>query len=316
VLVACGSPADPAEPSATPTTVASSDVASEPEASATAPVTDCSDVFSKITYESVDGQPSLNFNGVTVSTETSQVCVLAPGGEGDPLVVGDYITLNYIEYDATGSVVGSSTSSSQPTGQIQAADVGDPISNAVVGQRVGVMIGMAAPYDATTAHVVLFQVASMSKEPPASAAAPTPTISQATGKKASEVNPDIPAVTLDDSGKPSITPLSGNPPTELISEVLIEGDGPEVTESQTLVVHYTGWLWDGTQFDSSWDRGETASFALTGVIQGWTQGLAGKKVGSQVELVIPPSLGYGDTDQGSIPAGSTLVFVVDILAAG
>ena len=68
-------------------------------------------------------------------------------------------------------------------------------------------------------------------------------------------------------------------------------------------MNYTGWLWDGTQFDSSWDRGEPATFALTGVIAGWTQGLVGQTVGSQVLLVIPPDLGYGDQASETIPAG-------------
>ena len=82
-----------------------------------------------------------------------------------------------------------------------------------------------------------------------------------------------------------------------------------------MIAHYTGWLLDGTQFDSSWDRGASSSFSLDEVITGWKQGLAGHAVGSQVLLVVPPDLGYGDKDSGKIPANSTLVFVVDILAA-
>ena len=88
-----------------------------------------------------------------------------------------------------------------------------------------------------------------------------------------------------------------------------------VKDTQTVVANYTGWLLDGTQFDSSWDRGEASSFSLDSVIAGWKQGLAGHTVGSQVLLVVPPSLGYKDQKQDKIPANSTLVFVVDILAA-
>lgn len=82
-------------------------------------------------------------------------------------------------------------------------------------------------------------------------------------------------------------------------------------------MQYTGWLWDGTQFDSSWDGGTSLSFAFVegGLIDGWIQGLAGQPIGSQVLLIVPPEYGYGDVDNGPIPAGSTLVFVVDILAA-
>ena len=83
-----------------------------------------------------------------------------------------------------------------------------------------------------------------------------------------------------------------------------------------MTAHYTGMLLDGTVFDSSWDRGSPSTFSLQGVIPGWTQGLAGQTVGSQVLLVIPAELGYGEQGSGgTIPPNSPLVFVVDILAA-
>ena len=97
-----------------------------------------------------------------------------------------------------------------------------------------------------------------------------------------------------------------------------KGSGPAVTAGQTVVVKYTGWLWDGTQFDSSWDAGTTfpvSDIGSASVIDGWNEGLVGLNVGSQVLLVVPPDKGYGDTANGSIPASSTLVFVVDVLAA-
>ncbi len=82
---------------------------------------------------------------------------------------------------------------------------------------------------------------------------------------------------------------------------------------QTVTANYTGWVWDGDKFDSSWDRGEAASFPLTNVVQGWQLGLTGQKVGSKMLLVIPSELGYGEQGSGdSIPGGATLVFVVDI----
>ena len=84
----------------------------------------------------------------------------------------------------------------------------------------------------------------------------------------------------------------------------------------------TGWLTNGKQFDSSWDRDSTIDADLFSdssgqhqVIEGWQKGLVGQTVGSQVLLVIPPDQAYGDKEQGPIPANSTLVFVVDILAA-
>jgi len=99
---------------------------------------------------------------------------------------------------------------------------------------------------------------------------------------------------------------------------LIKGTGAEVKKGDVVTVNYTGWTWaDGTQFDSSWDRGAPASFQLNdgAVIDGWVEGLVGQTVGSQVLLVIPPEKAYGEDGNETIPGGSTLVFVVDILAA-
>ncbi|MDT0305968.1 FKBP-type peptidyl-prolyl cis-trans isomerase [Streptomyces sp. DSM 44917] len=115
-------------------------------------------------------------------------------------------------------------------------------------------------------------------------------------------------------------PEGQDPPEELAQQVLIEGDGAEVEAGQGVAVQYTGVLWDGgEQFDSSWDRESASAFQIgTGaVVDGWDEGLVGKRVGDRVLLVVPPDMGYGDEEagDGAIPAGSTLVFVVDILAA-
>jgi len=97
---------------------------------------------------------------------------------------------------------------------------------------------------------------------------------------------------------------------------ILEGDGPIPETGQTVIVHYTGWLEDGTQFDSSLDRGQPFSFVLGtgGVIAGWDEGVLSMKVGGKRQLVIPPDLGYGDTGAGSfIPPGATLIFEVELL---
>jgi peptidylprolyl isomerase len=96
---------------------------------------------------------------------------------------------------------------------------------------------------------------------------------------------------------------------------LVEGDGDMPEEGQVVVVHYTGWLEDGTQFDSSIDRGEPFEFPIgTGsVIPGWDEGVATMKVGSVRQMVIPSELGYGDAGGGPIPPGATLIFEVELL---
>jgi FKBP-type peptidyl-prolyl cis-trans isomerase len=94
------------------------------------------------------------------------------------------------------------------------------------------------------------------------------------------------------------------------------GSGAEARDGQVAVVHYTGWLTDGTKFDSSRDRGEPFSFPIGAgqVIPGWDEGVAGMKVGGRRKLVIPANLGYGDMGAPPvIPPGATLVFDVELL---
>ncbi len=103
----------------------------------------------------------------------------------------------------------------------------------------------------------------------------------------------------------------------LLYEDLITGDGEEATGSgQTAIVHYTGWLEDGSKFDSSLDRNEPFSFALACgmVIKGWDEGVIGMKVGGKRKLTIPPELGYGESGAGgAIPPNATLIFEVELL---
>lgn len=102
-------------------------------------------------------------------------------------------------------------------------------------------------------------------------------------------------------------------PSGLQYEIVKQGDGPRPTAGDSVTVHYTGKLIDGTVFDSSVDRGEPADFAITQVVPGFGEGLKMMNKGSKYILYIPSNLAYGDNATGSIPAGSTLVFEVEVL---
>lgn len=128
----------------------------------------------------------------------------------------------------------------------------------------------------------------------------------------------LPAVKGEFAKSATIAAGSGDAPKEIVAKTLKAGDGEEVKADDVVMIHYAGALWNGTEFDSSFKRSTgdnptPALFSLNNLIKGWKYGLAGQHVGDRVELVIPPEWGYGDKEQGSIPANSHLVFVVDIV---
>jgi FKBP-type peptidyl-prolyl cis-trans isomerase FkpA len=126
---------------------------------------------------------------------------------------------------------------------------------------------------------------------------------------------------------PTETNNGSSPGSSAVTELQIidveVGDGDEATAGQTVIVHYTGWLYDdtapdnrGTKFDSSVDRGAPFDFSLGAgqVIAGWDQGVAGMKIGGKRELIIPPDMGYGSRGAGgAIPPNATLLFEVELL---
>jgi FKBP-type peptidyl-prolyl cis-trans isomerase FkpA len=121
----------------------------------------------------------------------------------------------------------------------------------------------------------------------------------AEGEKFLAENAEREGVTVTDSG--------------LQYEVISEGDGASPTAEDTVTVHYKGTLLDGTEFDSSYSRGEPATFPLSRVIPGWTEGVQLMKVGSKFKFYIPAELAYGERSTGKITPNSTLVFEFELL---
>ncbi len=113
---------------------------------------------------------------------------------------------------------------------------------------------------------------------------------------------------------------TGTPPSDGVTDLqkidLKEGTGPEAKTGDTVDVQYTGWLKNGTKFDSSYDHGgQPFSFTLGAgrVIKGWDLGVVGMKVGGKRKLIIPPELGYGGRNMGKIPPNSELTFEVELV---
>ena len=128
------------------------------------------------------------------------------------------------------------------------------------------------------------------------------------GETAAKAPASPAAATAKETGKVTTT-ASG-----LQYEVLTEGSGPKPSATDNVTVHYKGTLTDGTVFDSSYDRGQPATFPLNRVIPGWTEGVQLMTVGSKYKFTIPSNLGYGAAGAGGvIPPNATLVFEVELL---
>ena len=123
---------------------------------------------------------------------------------------------------------------------------------------------------------------------------------------------DVPDVSFDDAGVPTVTLPDTEPSDELLIAVLEEGDGAEVGEGDTVTVQYQGISWDtGEIFDQSYG-GDPISFSTAGVIEGFGAALVGQTVGTQLIVTIPPRYAYGEEGAGQQLSGQTLVFLIDI----
>lgn len=140
------------------------------------------------------------------------------------------------------------------------------------------------------------------------------------GCGANEPESSMPTVSGEFGEKPEITFPDAEPPAELTTDVLSEGDGAEIATTDLIVADYLGQVWGGEVFDNSYDaKGDAEPAPLTiplsQLVPGWANGLEGVKVGSRVLLSLPPEEGYGDegNEQAGIEGTDTIVFVVDVI---
>ncbi|WP_062461863.1 FKBP-type peptidyl-prolyl cis-trans isomerase [Demequina soli] len=293
-LAAC-SPASDANPSASASAAADTSAAD-------------SAALESIQWTDKDGVPALTFD--TPLTVGDVATRHVADGDGAVIEAGQNVSLDYVVYsgDDASQIYSTYDAGTPEVVTMTEGQVVQDLYDQLVGQKVGTQLLYVYPDTSSETGSAVVMAVTATK-------AVTP-LDRATGTAVTPKD-GLPTVTLDDSGKPSIDfSTVDKKPSDLVSQTLIEGDGETVKDGDQITVNYTGWIWKGDQFDSSWDAGQTASFTLASgsLIDGWVKGLAGQKVGSQVLLVIPPSLAYGDQESDTIPANSTLVFVVDILA--
>ena len=256
-------------------------------------------------------KPDISFKTpFKVENQTHQVI---QKGDGEVIRDGDRVCTRSLALDAkTGKVINSTWDQSSPECSIVISKKSipayyDTFKGLKVNSTVAVGIDESGSGSskATESYIMALTFVSRSKN-----------LTRAQGQKVTDLPSDLPKISLDDKGKPSLDLNGYQPKGGLVVQPLIKGKGAKVGQHQSVSANYTGWLAsDGKQFDSSWDRGQASDFSLDQVVKGWQQGLAGQTVGSQVLLVVPPDLGYGSQQQQKIPANSTLIFVVDILAA-
>lgn len=227
-------------------------------------------------------------------------------GTGQAIKDGDYVQYGLTAVNANdGSVEGSIGYGDAPVKPVQVS-VGSGVDQyfgcATVGSRI--VVAQPGGSSGSAPEVLVIDILGITTAD-AWCAAETP-------------SGPMPTVAFDASGAPQITiPAGATPPTAVALQTLTQGDGPVVASGDNVTVNYTGVKWsDGSVFDSSWQRGEPASFSTTGVVSGFQRALEGQKVGSTVLVVIPPVCGYGVAGNGNTNqlAGETLVFVVNIIS--
>lgn len=224
-----------------------------------------------------------------------------------PTFTGDQLTI--LEYAVFNATTGAMLGSSQWNGSDTAAQVFDKANSkvyceAMSGVKEGSVIAFATPQieNDPEGSLYVFELKKVYLPRANGAVSTSPS--------------GLPQVVRDPkTGRPGLIQPTFSKPTEFNKAVIIEGKGAVVAATDSVTVHYSGWMWTdrlGGTFESSWDS-QPATFNLDETITGFGKALEGAKVGSQVIAVMPPDFAYGAQGNGSIPGNMTLLFVIDIL---
>lgn len=222
-------------------------------------------------------------------------------GTGDVLERDDPVLLNlYAQDGRDGSELQNTFRTAPAAYTMSERSLGNHLFEALEGRRVGTRMSLMEEQDGIPVLLVVDVL-------PA----------RAYGAQGAPPATELPQVSLDDFGTPTVRIPKGDPPSDLVVHPLIRGTGQQVRAGQIVTVEFTAVRWsDGAVVDTTWTEGtppQSAEIGIGRLVEGWDQGLLEQTVGSQVLLVVPPQSGYANTR--SRLAGETMVYVVDILDA-
>lgn len=230
-------------------------------------------------------------------------------GTGPKITGGQFVTWDYAVYSGVDKAQVTATKFDGSDSPQQMIPTSGDLCKALAGVREGSRIALLVPSEVAgtsatgevSSQIWVFDIQKVY-------------LPRAVGDVKAPEN-GMPVVNRATDGRPSVTIPKGEAPTKFKRAIVLEGKGDEVKKGQEILVHYTGYLWNGTVFDSSWEAGQPQTFTVDEqhLIPGFVKALTGIKVGSQVIAVIPADLAYGTAGNGTIPGNSTLVFVVDVL---
>ena len=228
-------------------------------------------------------------------------------GDGDDIELGELLKVSTLVFDAnTGDAIGPETPTSQVMDVSEAQMEQNPeLFEMISSTNVGSIVAFHVPGEQIGTENGQILVIKLEEKVPLKAEG-----------EVQDLPEEFPVITDGEDNVPELESApEGDAPEDTESAVRKQGAGDKVGEDDILLVNYIGYKWsDGEMFDSSYEREAPAAFGLNQVVAGWKKGLAGKYVGDQVVVIVPPKDGYGESEGHELEK-ETLIFVVDILYA-